>query len=282
MAYKFKAVAPCLEKLREQLNTINPNRDKVSDGGLGDAAHASRASDHNPDKDGIVCARDFTNNITRGIAGKELVKALTDNPDPRINYIIFDKKITVKGSNLQKWKEYNGANAHRHHVHISVFHDPKLRDSKKAWNLKGLEAPHTADIATVLPEGEHLSNPTGEPLKPPPTETIPDEKPVPYNGVGLQATLVNDAKTVVPSITFTQITDAISQASGLPPLFVKIFSILAILTIVFCALWLGYRLISYLVHSIREIIRVRTNKVINANPDLKNVAPPPPVDKDTK
>ncbi|HKV33547.1 MAG TPA: hypothetical protein VJP89_04485, partial [Pyrinomonadaceae bacterium] len=57
-------VAKSLLRLREQINELAPNRSKASDGTIGDAAHASRKSDHNPwVKDGsigVVTAMDIT------------------------------------------------------------------------------------------------------------------------------------------------------------------------------------------------------------------------------
>src|ERR1043165_429852 len=54
-------IAKSLETLRHQLNTIAPNRSTKSDGGIGDAAHSARLSDHNPTSSGQVCAPHLTN-----------------------------------------------------------------------------------------------------------------------------------------------------------------------------------------------------------------------------
>ena len=63
-------VAKSLLKLRDQINAHAPKRSKKSDGYIGDAAHASRSSDHNPwvkdGKMGVVTAADFTHDPAGG------------------------------------------------------------------------------------------------------------------------------------------------------------------------------------------------------------------------
>ena len=59
--------------LREQINASFPDRDKNSDGWLGDYRHATRSSDHNPDpKTGAVRAVD----IDADLAGKNVKPSL--------------------------------------------------------------------------------------------------------------------------------------------------------------------------------------------------------------
>lgn len=131
-------IAKSLEVLRAQLNERAPNRSKVSDGGIGDAAHSARTSDHNPTSAGQVCARDFTNDPAGGMAGQWLADTLVASRDPRIKYIIWNRRIldTRPGMKPWTWQPYSGTNDHTHHVHVSVFAGV-LGDDARRWNLGG-------------------------------------------------------------------------------------------------------------------------------------------------
>lgn len=133
-------VAPALETLRLQLNQAFPKRSKASDGGIGDAKHASRSSDHNPwvkDKKGtgIVTARDFTHDPKTGIDCEWLADTLVKNKDPRIKYIIWNKQICSSKTSPWKWRPYKGTNAHTKHLHLSVSDAEKHWNSKAPWDL---------------------------------------------------------------------------------------------------------------------------------------------------
>lgn len=129
-------VARSLNVLLDQLNAKAPHRSKVSDGSIGDAAHSARESDHNPTSTGQVCARDFTNDPAGGLPGQWLADALVASRDPRIKYVIFNHRIIDSrvGSRPWQWMPYSGANAHEHHVHVSVFAGA-LGDRTTPWNL---------------------------------------------------------------------------------------------------------------------------------------------------
>jgi hypothetical protein len=128
--------AKSILKLRDQINAMYPNRDKTSDGIIGDTAHSARKSDHNPNGAGVVTAIDIDKDLdsTNPLAMKEFIIRLQDSFDPRIKYIIFDGQITVKGD-IHKWKPYHGANSHKHHCHISVSSNAALYDSDKDWKI---------------------------------------------------------------------------------------------------------------------------------------------------
>jgi hypothetical protein len=170
-------IAESLKQLRAQINEAYPNRDKSSDGGIGDALHASRNSDHNPwvkDKHGVgvVTAIDIDEDLAGNIHSVEaIVSAIRASKDPRVKYIIYEKRITVAGSNLQKWKAYTGKNPHDKHAHISVNSDPKLYDSVKPWAL-GLKSPSKVSATPAKSANTSQSQVKGE-LKNEVAENLP-------------------------------------------------------------------------------------------------------------
>lgn len=133
-------LANSLITLRNQLNGMFPARSKASDGAIGDQAHAARKSEHNPNAAGVVRAIDVTHDPKNGVDCHELAKALCTSKDNRVLYIIWNGRITVQGTNLQKWKPYPGKNAHTHHLHISVRAEAVFYDTAVKWNLDGLKA----------------------------------------------------------------------------------------------------------------------------------------------
>lgn len=130
--------AKSLETLRKQLNDLFPNRSKVSDGGIGDAAHSSRKSDHNPNQFGVFRARDFTHD-PKHLDCHALLKVLLASKDSRIKYIIFNGFIYNVKHGFAK-TTYKGLNAHKQHLHLSVSDTPKTYDDDSLWNLTGLTA----------------------------------------------------------------------------------------------------------------------------------------------
>lgn len=138
-------VAKSLDILLQQINAAFPNRDKSSDGSIGDAAHASRSSDHNPwftdNGIGIVTARDFTNDPESGMDSHILAMALIASKDERIKYVIDHGRIcsgTGQNNPAWLWRAYNGLNKHDHHVHVSVkggLENKKYYDDQSPWKI---------------------------------------------------------------------------------------------------------------------------------------------------
>lgn len=148
--------AKCLITLKEQIDANWSDRDKSSDGLLGDAAHASRKSDHNPwVKDsqgvGVVTAMDIDRELARdgSVTVATLVARLQASRDPRIKYIIWNGQITVPGD-ITQWKPYHGINAHKHHMHISVSSNPKLYDDDRDWQIGSITDAPTAPLPRTV------------------------------------------------------------------------------------------------------------------------------------
>lgn len=135
-------LAQSLVVLRGEVNAKWPNRNKSSDGSIGDAAHASRSSDHNPwitDKNGpnVVSAIDITHDPKGGCDSYALAEFLRQHKDRRIKYVISNGKIFAGADGPQPWvwRKYNGSNRHDHHVHISVEDNKALYDSQAPWGV---------------------------------------------------------------------------------------------------------------------------------------------------
>lgn len=145
-------IARSLDKLRSQVNARWPQRRKQSDGWIGDAAHQSRKSDHNPHvKDGatgVVTALDITHDPKSGCDAGVIADVLVASRDPRIKYVIWDRQIIAgdAGPSPWQWRDYRGRNPHTMHVHISVKPAKSKYDDISLWAIPGEAA---AKVATT-------------------------------------------------------------------------------------------------------------------------------------
>jgi hypothetical protein len=119
------------QQLREQFDDTFPDRDRRSDGWIGDTRHSARPSDHNPDwKNAVnglayVRAIDVDADVSKGgkpdlmpdIANQLRLFAKADK-SKRISYIIFQGRIASSRMGW-RWRKYSGSNPHNHHCHIS-------------------------------------------------------------------------------------------------------------------------------------------------------------------
>jgi hypothetical protein len=122
-------VKPKLSKaaiqLRNQVDDSFPDRDRASDGWIGDTRHAARKSDHNPDEQGWVRAIDIDRDLYKkgkpdimGDLVDQVRLACKSKSEKRISYIIYDGRICSNILNW-KWRRYTGANKHTAHAHFS-------------------------------------------------------------------------------------------------------------------------------------------------------------------
>lgn len=164
--------APAIVTLRDQINKKYPNRDKSTDGIIGDVAHSSRVSDHNPDWDagGIVRAMDVDRDLYGADAAnlnlnlKEM-QALVDRliTDPRVKYLIYRSRIWQNPDVYTNggWQPYinkpvGNPNPHIQHLHISVRSGAKYDGSREPWPV---------GAGSVTPTPTPAPTPTPTPVK---------------------------------------------------------------------------------------------------------------------
>lgn len=123
-----------------EINRHAPNRSDASDGWIGDAAHAARDSDHNPNSSGVVRAQDITDDPAGGLDGSELAHLIVGRfgKHPALMsgaYVIHNGRICSFDRRDEGWRPYTGTNAHKQHVHVSVSTARAGYDSTQPWDL---------------------------------------------------------------------------------------------------------------------------------------------------
>ncbi len=120
-------LAPALARLRTEVNSEWPDRDRRTDGWLGDADHQARLSQHNPDEWNLVRALDLD---TDGINVARVLKSLIGAPG--VWYVIHDGRIW---SRTFGWKprRYTGPNPHEGHIHVSLLLDYAAAFVDHSW-----------------------------------------------------------------------------------------------------------------------------------------------------
>lgn len=162
--------ARSLQTLLDQLNARFPGRSTASDGWIGDDAHKARGShvvsQHNAMPvagEDIVCALDITQDLAVGLDCGQLMEELDASNDPRIFYLIHDRKIDNSDDSRTP---YRGANGHVGFLHFSVrYQDRGLYDDARAWNLPMLGGSAPAEPRPTTPVGARLLQLTQPPMR---------------------------------------------------------------------------------------------------------------------
>lgn len=166
-------VVPNLLEGRDQLNKRFPNRDKSSEGTIGDIAHQSTSSSHNPDESGNpefsdhdnvdeVRAADFDKDLraTDGTTMEQVVQLWITKARSGemwwVRYFIYNKRIWHKGDGY-KTRVYTGSNPHTDHVHVnSDFTQKADIVTGTNWHLDEVNKPTspTAPTPHIVKKGD--------------------------------------------------------------------------------------------------------------------------------
>lgn len=151
--------ARSLDVFRDEVDALAPDRSTLSDGTLGDTAHAARPSDHNPNAAGVVRARDITHDPAHGcdcnVLAVEVAALLGKHPALGSGaYVIWNARIISTDRLAEGWRRYSGANPHDHHMHVSV--GTRGYDDMSPWLEEDEDMAFTEEDRTRLERVERL------------------------------------------------------------------------------------------------------------------------------
>lgn len=154
-------LVPSLVSLRAAFDALAPDRDRRSDGSVGDLAHQQRVSDHNPDETGAVPIHDADKinevhaldvdeqlnvpGLTLSMIVNYIIGRCRAGQEHRLRYVIHDHTIW-EASNGWRPRTYPGDDPHTEHAHFSASYDTAQEASTAGWHLE--------DIPVALTEAD--------------------------------------------------------------------------------------------------------------------------------
>jgi hypothetical protein len=137
-------LAPALAVGRSEINGRWPNRDRTSDGTIGDPPHAARKSDHNPNARGSVNALDID---ATDVNMRTILDAFERHPSA--HYWIFNRQIADADNDWRRLY-YSGENPHTNHAHMSIRQEIRAEQDRRAWGI------HPSREEDLLPDERQM------------------------------------------------------------------------------------------------------------------------------
>lgn len=131
-------LAPSLARLRTEINQRWPNRDRRTDGWIGDTSHRTSGmpenggSDHNPNRRGVVDALDID---VDGIDCPAVVARLIKHP--AVNYVIWNRIIWSRARGFVG-RRYTGKSPHTDHIHVSLLQSSSAESHGQGWGISSV------------------------------------------------------------------------------------------------------------------------------------------------
>ncbi len=144
-------LVPCLVALRSEVNQLAPDRDKTTDGWIGNKPHQLTVSDHNDDEVGKVPIRDADSvhevhaldldadlrapGLSMTAIVLHIVRRCVSGAENRLRYIIWNRTIW---SATDEWapRPYTGDSPHTEHAHFSASYSPSREADTRSWRLE--------------------------------------------------------------------------------------------------------------------------------------------------
>jgi hypothetical protein len=157
----------CLRAIKDA-NQRWPSRRRDSDGILGDARHQKRKSDHN-----LGNAFDITHDPASGCDGSTIAQLALG--DPRVKYVIWNRRIWNRERGDTDWRSYKGSNPHTHHCHVSIYASSRSDTRPWRWSGEGVSAQNvdTPKPQTSAPSGAAAPSAPSSPPSPAPSPKRP-------------------------------------------------------------------------------------------------------------
>lgn len=169
-------LVPSLVSLRRDIERIAPDRDRTTDGSIGDTAHAAGGnSDHLPDEDfaalrgkdadsrnevhAIDVDRDLREpGLTMEMVVQHILARCRAGLEDRLRYIIYSRRIWSASSGWRQ-EAYSGSNPHTEHAHFSASYGTAQEADTHSWHLEDLVALSDADKDWIRAVFERTAQP---------------------------------------------------------------------------------------------------------------------------